>query len=75
MQKDKSGKTHSISFLSRSLSETKYRYQVYDRELLAIICALEEYRHYLQGSLFTTTIFCDHQNLTYYWTPQKLTPQ
>ena len=75
MQKNKSGKTHLISFLSQSLFETECHYQVYDWELLAIICALEEYWHYLQGFLFTTTIFCDYQNLTYYWTPQKLTPR
>jgi len=66
IQKNKSGKTYPIPFLFQSLSETERCYQVYDWELLAIIHALEEYWHYLQGSSFTTTIFYDYQNLTYY---------
>ena len=40
-------------------------YEIYDRELLAIIRALEEWRHYIQGSAHTTVILSDHK-LMYY---------
>ena len=39
---------------------------------MAIIRALEEWRHYIQGSPHTTTILSDHKNLTYYRDAQKL---
>ena len=61
-----------MAFLSKTFSETERNYEIYDRELLAIIRALEEWRHYIQGSGHTTIIYSDHQNLTYFWSTQKL---
>ena len=42
---------------------------------MAIIRALEEWRHYIQGSPHTTTILSDHKNLTYYCEARKLNRQ
>ena len=56
----------------KNLSETERNYEVYDRELLAIIRALKEWRHYIQGSPHTTLILSDHMNLTYYREARKL---
>ena len=53
----------------------KRNYEIYDRELLAIIRALEEWRHYYQGSPHTTIILSDHKNLTYYREAKKLNQQ
>ena len=39
---------------------------------LAIIQALEEWWHYIQGSPHTTVVLSDHKNLTYYWEAKKL---
>lgn len=33
---------------SKSLNIHEYNYEIYDKELLVIIQALEEYRHYLE---------------------------
>jgi hypothetical protein len=41
--------------------------------LLAIIHALQHFRHYLQGNEHTTHIFSDHANLQYFMTKQTLT--
>ena len=65
-QLDSNGDRHPISFISKTLSPTERNYEIYDRELLAIIRALEEWRHYIQGSAHTTIILSDHKNLTYY---------
>ena len=62
-------------FISKTLSPAERNYKIYDRELLAIIRALEKWRHYIQGSPHTTIILSDHKNLTYYWEAQKLTWQ
>ena len=71
-QQDNNGDRHPVAFLSKTFSETEQNYEIYDRELLAIIRALEEWRHYIQGSGHTTIIYSDHQNLTYFWSAQKL---
>ena len=61
-----------ISYVSKTFSPAERNYEIYDRELLAIIQALEEWHHYIQGSPHTTTILSDHKNLTYYREAQKL---
>lgn len=74
-QLDDNGARHPICFLSKTFTDAEKNYQIYDRELLAIIRALTEWRHYIQGSPFTTTVYSDHQNLTYYRNPQRLSPR
>ena len=71
-QLDSNGDQHPVAFLSKTFNETEQNYEIYNRELLAIIWALEEWWHYIQGSGHTTTIYSDHQNLTYSWNAQKL---
>ena len=71
-QVDGSGNRHPCAFISKTFSETERNYEIYDRELLAIIRALEEWRHYIQGSPHTTLILSDHKNLTYYQEVRKL---
>ena len=65
-QVDGNGNRHPCAFILKTFSETERNYEIYDRELLAIIRALEEWRHYIQGSPHTTLILSDHKNLTYY---------
>ena len=65
-QVDGNGNRHPCAFISKTFSESERNYEIYDRELLAIIRALEEWRHYIQGSPHTTLILSDHKNLTYY---------
>ena len=74
-QLDETGARHPISFYSKTFSDAERNYQIYDRELLAILRALQEWRHFIQGSPFTTVVLSDHQNLTYWKNPQKLSPR
>ena len=69
---DSNGKRHPVSFISKTLSPAERNYEIYDRELLAIIRALEEWRHYIQGSAHTTVVLSDHKNLTFYRDAKKL---
>ena len=71
-QLDNNGHRHLVAFLSKTFNETKQNYEIYNRELLAIIWVLEEWRHYIQGSGHTTMIYSNHQNLTYFRNAQKL---
>ncbi|KAL0161850.1 hypothetical protein M9458_041246 [Cirrhinus mrigala] len=56
---------HPCAFYSRKLSSAGQNYDVGNRELLAIKLALEEWRHWLEGSTHPFTIVTDHKNLQY----------
>ena len=71
-QCDANGDRHPVAFISKTFSPTERNYEIYDQELLAIIRALEEWQHYIQGSPHTTTILSDHKYLTYYREARKL---
>jgi len=43
-------KWHPIAFYSKSLSSMEWNYKIHDKEMLAIIHALEEWRHFLEGT-------------------------
>jgi len=47
-------------------------YEIHDKEMLAIICALEEWRHFLEGAQHPVEIWTDHKNLEYFMTAKKL---
>ena len=55
-----------IAFYSRKLSPAELNYDVHDKELLAVVSAFHQWRHYLEGSLHRITVFSDHKNLMYF---------
>jgi len=71
-QLDVNGARHPCAFISRTFSPTERNYEIYDRELLSLIRALQEWRHYIQGSNHETIVYLDHKNLTYFRNAQKL---
>ena len=65
-------KWHPIAFLSKSLSPVERNYEIHDKEMLAIVWALEEWRHFLEGTKHQFEIWMDHKNLEYFMTAKKL---
>ncbi|RXW11974.1 hypothetical protein EST38_g13881 [Candolleomyces aberdarensis] len=61
-----------ITFLSRSLSEVKRNYEIHNREMLAIMRVLEEWKHHLKATPTPFKIHTDLKNLQYFMTAQKL---
>ena len=47
-------------------------YEIHDREMLAIIEALKDWCHFLEGLPTPFEIITDHSNLQYWWTTQDL---
>ncbi|VDC04529.1 unnamed protein product [Peniophora sp. CBMAI 1063] len=66
------GTWHPIAFLSKTLNAAERNYEIYDKEMLAIMTALEEWRHYLLGTAEPFDIWTDHQNFTYFREARKL---
>ena len=57
------GKWHPIVFLSKSLSPVERNYEIHDKEMLAIVRALEEWQHFLKGTKHQFEIWMDHKNI------------
>ena len=59
-------------FLSKSLSPVEQNYEIHDKEVLAIVRALEEWRYFVEGAEHRCEIWTDHKNLKYFMTTKKL---
>ena len=66
------GKWHPVAYLSKSISETERNYEIHDKEMLAIIQALEKWQHFLEGASNKFEIWTDHKNLEYFMSAKKL---
>ena len=66
------GKWYPIAFFSKSFSPVEWNYEIHDKEMLAIINALEEWQHYLEGTPCQFEVWTDHKNLEYFHTSKKL---
>ena len=65
-------KLHPCSFFSRRLSSAETNYDVGNRELLAVVLALQEWRHWLEGAAHPFFVWTDHRNLAYIQTTRRL---
>ncbi|KAL0177380.1 hypothetical protein M9458_026274, partial [Cirrhinus mrigala] len=65
-------KMHPCAFFSHRLSSAESNYDIGNRELLAVKLALEEWRHWLEGSGVPFMVWTDHKNLEYIRTAKRL---
>jgi len=66
------GKWHPIAFHSKSLFSMEQNYKIHNKEILAIVCMLEEWRYFLEGAIHPVEIWTNHKNLEYFMTAKKL---
>lgn len=72
-QEDENGVLRPIAFFSKKLSPAECNYEIYDKELLAIIRAFEEWRPELEGHQgLPIEIITDHKALEYFMTTKQL---
>src|SRR5258708_2110643 len=60
------GMHQPIAFMSKGFSDVECNYQIHDKEMLAIMHALDEWRHFLEGATEKFEILTDHWNLAYF---------
>ena len=65
-------KLHPIAYYSATFTPTQQKYDIYERELLAVLKALEHWRCYLAWGKHQFVVLTDHANLTYWKHPRKL---
>lgn len=61
-----------VAYMSKKMSPAECNYEIYDKELLAIVQAFEEWRPELSGRRDETRVLSDHKNLEYFMTTKKL---
>ena len=71
-QSSEDNKWHPISFYSKLLNNVEHNYEIHNKEMLVIICALDEWHHFLEGLKHKFDIWTDHKNLEYFMTAKKL---
>ena len=64
-------KWHPVAFFSKSLPVER-NYEIHDKEMLAIIRALQEWWHFVEGAEHKCEIWTDHKNLEYFMTAKQL---
>jgi len=72
LSQEQEGKWKPIAFLSRTMQPAEQNYEIYNKELLAIVEALAKWRQYLLDAAETFKIWTDHKNLKYFRELHKL---
>jgi hypothetical protein len=67
------GHWHPIAYFSKIMAPAECNYEIHDKEMLAIIRALEQWRAELEGLDSKIQIFSDHKALEYFMTKRQLT--
>jgi len=65
-------KWRPVAYISKSLNETERSYKIYNKEMLAVICCLEAWRHFLEEFRSKFKVWTDYKNLEYFMSNQKL---
>jgi RNase H-like domain found in reverse transcriptase/Integrase zinc binding domain len=65
-------KLHPVAYYSATFTQTEHNYDIYKRELLAIIKAISHWQLYLIWTKEPFTIIMDHANLLHWKPPRKL---
>jgi hypothetical protein len=71
-QYNKDGILRPVAYFSKRLNPAECNYEIYDKELLAIIRCFEQWRPELEGAAFPIRVLTDHKNLQYFTTTKLL---
>jgi hypothetical protein len=71
-QYDNDGILYPVAYFSKKHSLAECNYEIYDKELMAIVYAFEEWRPELQSVINPIHILSDHKNLEYFTTTKLL---
>ncbi|KAI0999387.1 hypothetical protein K3495_g8806 [Podosphaera aphanis] len=71
-QYDDSGKLRPIAFMSKKMLPAECKYEIFDKELLAIVNAFETWTAELGSVEASTLVLTDHKKLEYFTTTKKL---
>jgi len=56
-------KWRPVAYFLKSLNRTEKNYEIHNKEMLAVIKGLENWRHLLEDAKFKFKVWTDHKNL------------
>ena len=71
-QQCEDGKWRPVAYRSKTMQDAECNYDIHDKELLAVIQALKEWKRYTRGSPRPIQIFTNHENLVTFMTTKEL---
>ncbi|KAI0994988.1 hypothetical protein K3495_g13193, partial [Podosphaera aphanis] len=71
-QYDENNNLRPVAYFSKKHSPAECNYEIYDKELLAIIRAFEEWRPEPEGAAHPIEVISDHKNLEYFMSTKHL---
>ena len=71
-QYDENEVLHPVAYFSKKHNPAECNYEIYDKELMAIVRAFEEWRPELEGSTCPVEVITDHKNLEYFMSTKQL---
>lgn len=72
LSQEQDGKWHPIMYYSKLPPEAEYNYEIYDKEMPAIMSGISEWHQYLMGAYQDFEIWTNHQNLAFFHKAPKL---
>lgn len=71
-QHGQDGHLHPCAYRSSKMTTAEQNYDIYDKELLSIVLAFQDWRVYLEGSPHQVRVISDHKNLEQFLTTKQL---
>lgn len=65
-QHDDDGVLHPCAFHSRKFTPPERNYEIYDKEILAIVECMDVWRLYFEGADHKLKVLTDHKNLVWF---------
>jgi len=71
-QYDENEILHSVAYFSKKHNSVECNYEIYDKELMIIVCAFEKWRSELEDSIYSVEMITNHKNLEYFMSTKQL---
>jgi transposase InsO family protein/predicted aspartyl protease len=71
-QDPQTGRWHPVAFFSKTMQPAELNYDIHDKEMLAVVLSLDEWRAELEGLQTPFLVYSDHRALEYFMTTKKL---
>ncbi len=71
-QYDENDILHSVAYFSKKHNSVECNYEIYDKELMIIVCTFEKWWSELKDSIYSIEMIMNHKNLEYFMSIKQL---
>ncbi len=71
-QYDENEILHSVAYFSKKHNSVKCNYEIYNKELMIIVCAFEKWWSELEDFIYSVEMITNHKNLEYFMSIKQL---